>query len=85
MARDDWRIRIELHEPEHAHGFLARLGLALDAEANERNAPHIGRRDGSVEAWVIPTNEELMIARHTRALVPTRGAALAADGGRTAQ
>jgi len=61
------------------------LGLALDAEANERNAPRIGRRDGSVEAWVIPTNEELMIARHTRALVPTRGAALAADGGRTAQ
>ena len=35
MARDDWRIRIELHEPERAHGFLARLGLEVDAEANE--------------------------------------------------
>src|SRR5438067_2147689 len=35
MARDDWRIRIELREPEHATGFLARLGLELDAEANE--------------------------------------------------
>ena len=35
MARDDWRIRVELHEPQHAHGFLARLGLELDAEADE--------------------------------------------------
>jgi len=35
MARDDWRIRIELREPEHATGFLARLGLELDAEADE--------------------------------------------------
>ena len=57
------------------------LGVALDAGANARDAPCIGRRDGSVEAWVIPTNEEMMIARHTRALVET----LAADGGKTAQ
>ena len=35
MGRDDWRIRIELREPEHATGFLARLGLELDAEADE--------------------------------------------------
>jgi hypothetical protein len=26
MARDDWRIRIELPEEEHAHGLLGRLG-----------------------------------------------------------
>ena len=28
MARDDWRIRIELEE-EHAHSFLERLGLDM--------------------------------------------------------
>ena len=28
MARDDWRIRIELPEEEHAHGLLGRLRLA---------------------------------------------------------
>ena len=61
------------------------LGVAVDVDANESGAPCIGRRDGSIEVWVIPTNEELMIARHTRALVQTRGAAPAADGGTTAQ
>jgi hypothetical protein len=33
--RDDWRIRIELPEEEHALGLLARLGLDLDSEARE--------------------------------------------------
>jgi hypothetical protein len=35
MARDDWRIRIELHEPERASGLLARLGFELGSEAEE--------------------------------------------------
>ena len=35
MARDDWRIRIHFDEPEHAHGLLERLGLALGGEAAE--------------------------------------------------
>jgi acetate kinase len=66
------------------------LGVVLDAEANERKASCIARRDSGVEAWVIPTNEELMIARHTRALVATRGevsrgATGTVDGGRIAQ
>jgi hypothetical protein len=34
MARDDWRIRIEL-EGEHAGGFLERLGLDLGSRARE--------------------------------------------------
>jgi hypothetical protein len=34
MARDDWRIRIELDE-EHAGGFLERLGLDLGSRARE--------------------------------------------------
>src|SRR5919197_2300218 len=31
MARDDYRIRVELEE-EHAHGLLSRLGLGSDAD-----------------------------------------------------
>jgi len=47
------------------------LGVELDRAANERNGPCISMPASRVSAWVIPTNEELMIARHTRdALVP---------------
>jgi acetate kinase len=41
------------------------LGIALDEEANEAGGPRISRRDSAVSAWVIPTDEELTIARHT--------------------
>ena len=44
------------------------LGLALDAAANTADGPRIAP-PGPVRAWVIPTNEELMIARHTHALL----------------
>jgi acetate kinase len=47
------------------------LGLALDETANNGGGPCIGRRDSRVAAWVIPTNEELMIAQHTRRLLAT--------------
>jgi acetate kinase len=43
---------------------LAWLGLALDTAANERHGPRISARDCAVSAWVIPTDEERMIARH---------------------
>jgi acetate kinase len=42
------------------------LGLELDGQANEKGGPCISRAGSPVSAWVIPTNEELMIARHTR-------------------
>ncbi len=42
------------------------LGLALDAAANAAGGPRISAPGSRVSAWVIPTNEELMIARHTR-------------------
>jgi hypothetical protein len=35
MARDDWRLRIELEQEEHASSFLERLGLDLSSEARE--------------------------------------------------
>ncbi len=44
---------------------LAWLGLELDPAANARHGPRISREGSPVSAWVIPTNEELMIARHT--------------------
>jgi acetate kinase len=49
------------------------LGLELDPEANARGEGRISKAGSGVVAWVVPTNEELMIARHTRAamtLVP---------------
>jgi acetate kinase len=45
------------------------LGLELDGDANQRGGPRITRPDSRVSAWLIPTNEELMIARHTSALL----------------
>jgi acetate kinase len=45
------------------------LGIVLDEEANNRGGPKISRTDSLVSAWVIPTNEELMIARHTLSLM----------------
>ena len=45
------------------------LGVELDAEANDAAGPRISARQSRVSAWVIPTNEELMIARHTGALL----------------
>ena len=41
------------------------LGVRLDTEANEANGPRITTGGSEVSAWVIPTDEELMIARHT--------------------
>jgi acetate kinase len=45
------------------------LGVELDEDANARNATRISADTTRVSAWVIPTNEELMIARHTRKLL----------------
>jgi acetate kinase len=41
------------------------LGIELDAEANARGGPRISTETSPVSAWVIPTNEERMIAIHT--------------------
>lgn len=47
---------------------LSFLGVKLDDEANERRTGDdriISAADSRIEVWVIPTNEELMIARDT--------------------
>ena len=48
---------------------LAWLGIALDASANAEGGPLISRPDSRVPVYVVPTDEELMIARHTLVLL----------------
>jgi len=54
---------------------LTWLGLELDPEANAKGTGRISAKGSRVACYVIPTDEELMIARHTlrvlRAEVPT--------------
>jgi len=45
------------------------LGVELDTQANAGGASRISTRQSKVSAWVVPTNEELMIARHTCSLL----------------
>ena len=53
------------------------LGIELDAAANQAGgsgARCISTAGSRVAAWVIPTNEELMIAQHTQAVLQGRAA-----------
>ncbi len=45
------------------------LGIEPDLAANAANGPRLSKDGSHTRAWVIPTNEELMIARHTRAVL----------------
>jgi acetate kinase len=49
------------------------LGIKLDEHANAAGGPRISASDSAVSVWAIPTNEELMIAQHTLALVQRQG------------
>lgn len=48
------------------------LGVQLDPSANHARGPRISTSNSKVSAWVIPTNEEWMIAQHTRSLLGIR-------------
>ena len=45
------------------------LGVEIDEAANARGGPRISTTASRVPAWVVPTNEELMIARHAKSLL----------------
>jgi acetate kinase len=45
------------------------LGVELDPDANAEGGPRISTAASRVSAWVVPTNEELMIARHTQGII----------------
>ncbi len=48
------------------------LGVEPDAAANEKGGPRISAASSRVSVWAVPTNEELMIARHTRRVLGTK-------------
>jgi acetate kinase len=57
--------------------FTARwLGVALDGVANNKGSTRISLHASKVSVWVVPTDENLMVARHTHHLL---------DSGLTAQ
>jgi acetate kinase len=49
------------------------LGIALDGDANRQDATRISKSGSQVSVWVIPTNEERMIALHTQKLLRPAG------------
>ena len=51
---------------------LAWLGVALDPAENSRHARLISRSDSRIPVYVVPTDEELMIAQHTLSLLLNR-------------
>ena len=66
IGEHSWKVR------EAALKDMEWMGVRLDAEANRANAQMISAKNSSTIVFVIPTNEELMIAEHT---VSTAGVA----------
>jgi acetate kinase len=65
---------------EHAAPIRARvcqdaqwLGVRLDEKANYAGGPKISANDSTVSVWVIPTDEDMMIARHTYDVIRVTG------------
>jgi len=51
---------------------LGWLGASLDPVENARHAPRISRADSRIPLYIVPTDEELMIAQHTLSLLWNR-------------
>jgi acetate kinase len=60
------------------------LGLDIDEASNAAGGPKITANGGKASAWVVPTNENLMVARHIRAILDPspRPIAIAPSSGR---
>jgi acetate kinase len=65
---------------EHAVPIRARicqdaqwLGVRLNEEANRTGGPKISTEDSAVAVWVIPTDEDMMIAHHTYDVLNSAG------------
>jgi acetate kinase len=59
IGEHSWKVR------DAALKDMEWMGVHLDAEANRANAQIISAKDSPTTVFVIPTNEELMIAEHT--------------------
>jgi acetate kinase len=66
IGENDARVR------ERVCQDAAWLGIEIDAEANERRELKISVGDSEPSVWVIPTDEERMIAMHTFRLLGVR-------------
>ena len=64
VGENDKNIRAAVCE------YLGFMGVKLDPELNAQRGEHkISAADSKVEVWIVPTNEELMIAQDTAELV----------------
>ena len=65
VGENDCNIRAAVCE------YLAFLGVKIDPELNSKRGKEmvISTPDSKVQVWVVPTNEELMIAQDTAELV----------------
>jgi acetate kinase len=54
---------------------LSWLGLRLDVAANAAGKGRISSHDSAIDVFVVPTDEEAMIAHHTHSMISTAGAA----------
>ena len=61
--------------------LLPGLVWSLTQRPTLGKGPRISRPSSKVSAWVIPTNEELMIARHTGRLLGLTGRKTSAPAG----
>ncbi len=68
---------------------LSWLGVKLDEAANAANGPRISALDSSVSVWVIPTNEEWVLAQNTLQFITDQidvtGLAASSQGDRSNQ
>jgi acetate kinase len=63
IGEHSWRVR------EAALTDMEWMGIHLDPEANRAGAGIISAKDSSTNVFVIPTDEELMIAEHTMSVI----------------
>jgi acetate kinase len=65
IGENSWSMRARIAEK------LAWLGVSIDTEANCESRSVISETESRIPVYVVPTNEELMIARHTLKLLST--------------
>jgi hypothetical protein len=58
---------------------LAWLGVSFDPAANAAGGPLLSQAQSKVALYVVPTDEELMIARHTLNVLRTHGAEMSME------
>jgi acetate kinase len=63
IGENAWHVRRDICN------YLAHFGIRLDQKLNRRNAAIVSKPTSKVKIYIIPTNEELQIARETKDLI----------------